>query len=254
MDVQLLHGTRNAEELVCRAARGDYTETSLVSDVPDVDDSDRYVHREPGEDTQWVEPDVPFEDIMNGTTEELIQQLLQRGHYGPFEHVQAIFTVSDVSRVTMAQITRHRMMSFDVQSMRYVDFSSGSDVVVPKSLRSADHFSRETGEVDLYEEDRAELREQYESLVEDASSFYEDAVEMGMPKEDARFGLPLGSSVSWTMSGNARHMLHVLDMRRKGDAQWEVRELSDLMLEELKDWMPNTFEYYENNGPNRLSP
>jgi len=76
----------------------------------------------------------------------------------------------------------------------------------------------------------------------------------GVPKEDARFILPLGTTVNMTFSGNARTFLHLLDMRKKANAQWEIRELSEALLDELFEWCPYTFRYYEEHGPNKLSP
>jgi len=43
-------------------------------------------------------------------------------------------------------------------------------------------------------------------------------------------------------------------MRLKADAQWEVRNLSRRVLEECKEWMPYTFERYEETHPNKLAP
>ena len=53
---------------------------------------------------------------------------------------------------------------------------------------------------------------------------------------------------------NARALMHLLNMRMKGDAQWEVRELSEAVLEEAKEWMPYTFDRYEERHPQPLSP
>ena len=103
MDVRLLESTPDPEELVCRAARNDYMEA--------------------------FNPDLSFEETMEtveGDTieekkETLIGHLLRHGHYGPFEHAQATFAVKGCSRTCMAQITRHRHVSFDVRSIREFD-------------------------------------------------------------------------------------------------------------------------------------
>lgn len=73
----------------------------------------------------------------------LIVHLLQHGHYGPFEHPPATFAIEGMSRACMAQLTRHRHVSFDVQSMRYVafdavdpaDVKAGAIVVTPPPRR-----------------------------------------------------------------------------------------------------------------------
>jgi len=79
-------------------------------------------------------------------------------------------------------------------------------------------------------------------------------VSAGVPKEDARMVLPIGTSVNITVSGNARSFLHLVNLRGKADAQWEIRELAEEMLEELFVWMPYTFNWYESNRPHKISP
>mgnify|MGYP000544473746 FL=1 len=42
------------------------------------------------------------------------------GHESPVEHVTFTFGIEGVSRSFLAQVTRHRIASFSVQSQRYV--------------------------------------------------------------------------------------------------------------------------------------
>jgi thymidylate synthase (FAD) len=259
MKVDVVKATDQPEELVCRAARGDYFEgyvgdTSYSELMEGVDYDERHAE---STDTE-----------LQAKTRSFIESQLSRGHYGPWEHPSITFTVKGVSRVTMAQITRHRHMSFDVQSQRYVDFSE-TEAVVPATLLSDDarhehypnvydedgeHFNRDEGHFDMPEDQRSYWKNAYETYTTQALDFYEDMVAAGIPKEDARFVLPVGTPVNMTFSGNARTMLHLLDMRRKQNAQWEIRELSERLLSELFEWCPYTFKYYEKYGPNKLSP
>ena len=238
MKVKILEATPAPERLACAAARGDYF--------------DGYVG------------DEKFADLMSSvdgdTLEEkkrtLIKHLFRSGHFGPFEHPNVTIAVRGISRSCMAQLTRHRHASFDVQSMRYVDFSSDdpeTEAVLPPSLRDAHHVSRETGLVEL-EGDRDEMREDYWEHVMDAFDLYNEMVDNGVPKEDARMVLPIGTRVNLTFTMNARAIMHLLDMRLPADAQHEIRELSNLVLEECKEWMPITFELYEEKSPNKLAP
>lgn len=262
MEVKVLRKTDEPEKLVCEAARGDYFEgwvgdvsyEELMKDVKfDEDYADElydelYEERHPFKDS----PDsLRAKAEIEAKTKSFIEKQLSRGHYGPWEHPQITFTVKGVSRVTMAQITRHRHITFDIQSMRYADFSK-QEIVTPKSLTDSEHFSRETGMVDFPNRDA--IKDMYEDRVEQSVEAYQTMVDEGVPKEDARFMLPLGTTVNMTFSGNARTFLHLLDMRRKANAQWEIRELSDALIEELKAWMPYSFSHYEKHGPNKLSP
>jgi len=195
----------------------------------------------------------------------LIAHLLDHGHFGPFEHPQATFAVKGISRSCMAQITRHRHVSFDVQSMRYVafddvdpdDVGAGEMVVTPPSAADPDWVGRnqKTGSVD---EETVERREElFTESVRRSVADYQELLDLGMPPEDARFVLPIGTEVNMVMSMNVRMLMHVADMRAAADAQWEIRELTERVLDIADDWCPLTFDYYDEhmrNRKNRLAP
>jgi thymidylate synthase (FAD) len=268
MEVEVLRATENPERLVCQAARGDYFEgyvgdTSYSKLMADVEYDEEYIdeaedtvlerwnHSSPEDNAKTI--DLEEQAILEAKTKAFCEKQLSRGHYGPWEHPQITFAVKGVSRVTMAQITRHRHMTFDIQSMRYADFSE-QEIVTPKSLTDDGHLSREKGLTELDDATQEFLRVEYDDTVDELVDLYERMVERGVPKEDARFILPLGTTVNMTFSGNSRTFLHLLDMRKKANAQWEIRELSEALLDELFDWCPYTFDWYERNGPNKLSP
>jgi thymidylate synthase (FAD) len=247
MQVELLEATSDPERVVCTAARNDY-----MSDFV-------------GEQS--------FEEVMasiEGDTLEakqrtLIAHLLDHGHFGPFEHPQATFAVKGISRSCMAQITRHRHVSFDVQSMRYVSFDdvdpddveAGEMVVTPPSATDPDWVGRnqKTGAVD--EETVRERERVFRDSVRQSVENYQELLDLGMPPEDARFVLPIGTEVNMVMSMNARMLMHVADMRAAADAQWEIRELTERVLDLAEEWCPITFEHYNEhmrNRKNRLAP
>lgn len=238
MRVELLDRTPNPEELVCRCARGDYS-------------------------SDWVGRDRPFAELMEPVegdtieekTETLLDHLMRSGHFGPFEHPHITFAVEGVSRACMAQLTRHRHASFDVMSMRYVDLTDADPrdrFVYPPTFDEDEVVSREgVEEVSMSVDERAAIADDvYRTCME----AYRDLVDAGIPKEDARMLLPIGTKVNLTFSMNARALMHLFDMRLKADAQWEIRELSRRCLEEAKSWMPYTFERYEDQHPYKLAP
>jgi thymidylate synthase (FAD) len=247
MEVQLLEATDDPERVICTAARNDYME-SFVGDLS-------------------------FEEAMSSiegeTIEEkkrtLIGHLLDHGHFGPFEHPQATFAIKGISRSCMAQITRHRHVSFDVRSMRYVSFddvdpadvAEGELVVTPPSATDPDWIGRNQrgGSVD---EETVERREEvFRESVRRSVEEYQELLDLGMPPEDARFVLPIGTEVNMIMSMNARMLMHVADMRAAADSQWEIRQMTESVLDLAEEWCPITFEHYDEhmrNRKNRLAP
>jgi thymidylate synthase (FAD) len=247
MKVQLLEATEDPERLICQGARNDYM-AEFVGDIS---------FEEAMETTDG--------DTLEDKQETLIHHLLAHGHFGPFEHPQATFAIEGVSRSCMAQITRHRHVSFDVQSMRYVAFDDvdpaevreGEMVVVPPSAVDSDWVGRNQQTTDYDEEDVEKREEIFKDTIEDAVESYQELLDLGMPPEDARFVLPIGTKVNIVMSMNIRMLMHVADMRAAADAQWEIREMTEGILDLAEEWCPITFEYYneEMKGrKNRLAP
>mgnify|MGYP005801302477 CR=1 FL=1 len=62
-----------------------------------------------------------------------IAGVMARGHLSVIEHATFTFAIEGVSRSLLAQITRHRIVSFSVQSQRYVTMK-GFDSVVPPAI------------------------------------------------------------------------------------------------------------------------
>jgi thymidylate synthase (FAD) len=70
------------------------------------------------------------------------------------------------------------------------------------------------------------------------SSLYEDALERGIAKEQARFLLPLSSKTKIYMTGNVRSWIHYLDLRCRVDTQKEHRDIALAIREILKKELP----------------
>ena len=63
---------------------------------------------------------------------KFVDMLSEIGHESPIEHAFFTFGIEGVSRSLLAQITRHRMASFSVQSQRYVNEDNFQFVVPPE--------------------------------------------------------------------------------------------------------------------------
>lgn len=247
MDVHLLEATDDPEKVICTAARNDY--------------SSAFVGDQSFEET--------METVDGNTIEEkkrdLIGRLLNHGHFGPFEHPQATFAVRGVSRSCMAQLTRHRHVSFDVQSMRYVAFDevdiddvrAGEMVVTPPSVTDADWIGRNQRSGPIDDEMVAERERVFRNSVTESVESYQELLDLGMAPEDARFVLPIGTEVNMVLSMNARMLMHVADMRAAADSQWEIRQLTEEILDLAAAWCPVTFAHYDKHmkgRKNRLAP
>lgn len=276
MKVTTIRSMPEPEQLVCEAARGDYYDGFIGdTDIDELVESVPYEERHVDavqeifnvyEDGEWAgrtvgeETDIVAHESYDGLPAvenlyrqyALLERLFRRGHWGPFEHPRIVIGVKGVSRSCMAQITRHRHASFDVQSMRYVNFSDDASVETPRSLTDDDHATRGEGVVEVPY--RKDVKTLFEQNAEKAVETYKELVESGVPKEDARFILPIGTTVNFTIGINARSLLHIEDMRKTGEAQWEVRDMTERIHDEFESWMPMTAHLYEEHGPHQLAP
>ena len=80
--------------------------------------------------------DAHITDLLDGLDEEktarFLTMLSDLGHASPIEHASFTFGIEGVSRTLLAQITRHRIASFSVQSQRYVRLDDFRYVIPPE--------------------------------------------------------------------------------------------------------------------------
>lgn len=160
-----------------------------------------------------------------GDPVKALKGALTRGHESVAEHASFTFLIDGVSRALLAQLTRHRIASFSVQSQRYVGMQYGMPVVVPPSIE---------GDKELYND--------FKWLMKSINEFYLRATLRGVPKEDARYATPQASCTKIMMTMNTRELRHFFGLRTCNRAQWEIRQMADLMLEECQVVAPELFK------------
>ena len=132
----------------------------------------------------------------------------------------------------LAQLTRHRIASFSVQSQRYVSMAKGFDYVIPPAIEA------------LGESEKQEFIRQMDTIHEWYCHWQE---KLGGAKEsaneDARFVLPNAASTRLLVTMNARELMHFFSLRCCNRAQWEIREMAWQMLTLCKQAAPALFEH-----------
>ncbi|MDR2708588.1 MAG: FAD-dependent thymidylate synthase [Elusimicrobiota bacterium] len=156
--------------------------------------------------------------------EKLLKYVIASGHHSILEHANFTFSISHVSRALLAQMTRHRLASFSVQSQRYVK-ASVPEFVVPPSIASDE-----------------KILKKYNSFILNAYQVYAELLEAGIIKEDARFVLPNAVATNIIVSMNARELRHFFAIRCCRRSQWEIRDLAWHMLKLAKEIAPILFE------------
>lgn len=148
-----------------------------------------------------------------------LKNAMEGGHESVLEHCKFSFQVEGVSRALLAQLTRHRIASFSVQSQRYVSYKDGFEYVTPPSI------------IALGEE--AEKR--YHTQMEMMQTWYNEWLKKDVTQEDARFVLPNACCTKLVVTMNARELRHFFALRCCSRAQWEIRNLANEMLRICKE-------------------
>ena len=159
-----------------------------------------------------------------------VEKIMSMGHESVLEHVSFTFLIEGVSRVLLAQLTRHRIASFSVQSQRYVSYASGFGYIVPPAIRALGEEA-----VEEYESQMAQMQSWYEGWQKKLG----DAGEKS--NEDARFVLPNACETRILMTMNARELRHFFSLRMCSRAQWEIRQMANSMFEQCCRVAPAMF-------------
>ncbi len=201
-----------------------------------------------------------IDEVRDALTDEkaasFVEMLSEIGHESPIEHASFTFGIEGVSRALLAQITRHRIASFSVQSQRYVAEHSFEYVTPPEiaEIPEALEIFKKAMAQDLenYEALTAILSQKHKSEFLAQGCDEKSAARKAEKKaiEDARFVLPNACDTKMVVTMNARSLMNFFRHRCCNRAQWEIKAVADEMLRLVYEVAPNLFK---NAGPSCLS-
>ncbi len=176
-----------------------------------------------------------------------VEMLAEIGHESPIEHASFTFAIEGVSRSLLAQITRHRMASFSVQSQRYVR-EHAFEFVIPHEIEAVPEAKEaflQAMEADqrAYETLTGLLLERHMQAFLAAGCSEKEARRKAEKKaiEDARYVLPNACATKMVMTANARSLYNFFRLRCCNRAQWEIRELAEEMYRQVYAVAPVLF-------------
>jgi len=192
--------------------------------------------------------DAISENLDREGTEKFLNMLLSMGHESPVEHATFTFAVEGVSRSLLAQLTRHRIASYTVKSQRYVK-EGQFEYVTPPEIENDENAKRiyvQTMEMEqkAYNELTDILsKKHYNTFI---SEGYDEKKAESMAEkkaiEDARYVLPNSCATTLMMTFNARSLYNFFEHRCCERAQWEIREMANIMLKLVKEVAPVLFK------------
>lgn len=200
---------------------------------------------------------VGVENIMDGLDEAKVEKflgmLMDLGHESPIEHVVFTFGVEGVSRVLTHQLVRHRVgCSYSQQSQRYVKLEQ-FEYIIPPEIEKIPAAKEKF--IKAMEEDQRVYNELTELLMEEHFKRYlsegkteKQARTMAEKTaiEDARYVFPNACETKIVFTMSARALMNFFRHRCCNRAQWEIREMAEEMLRQVKAIAPTLFK---NAGP-----
>lgn len=154
-----------------------------------------------------------------------VRGCVKRRHTSVLEHAVVTFRIDGISRACSHQLVRHRLASFVQQSQRYVKLDTTNDdwYVIPPSIANGPNS----------------VKRAYRMMMNQLSTLYNGVIktkDSGIKAEDIRYVLPNACKTNITMTMNAREFYGFLNLRKSPRAQWEIRELAELMEKTAADY------------------
>jgi thymidylate synthase (FAD) len=190
----------------------------------------------------WGTEDTPGD-------EKLLRYLWTHKHLSPFEMGGATFEVM-APIFAFREWHRHRTMSYNEMSARYVPLSDVNYVPTVARLLSSGGANKQAGSTGAVLDTRhaIEVQEAIRDSYEAAERTYQAALAAGTPKELARLVLPVGRYSRMRASANLRNWLAFLTLRQDPSAQYEIRVYADAVCEMLTHVFPRTLALFSGAG------
>ncbi len=213
-----------------------YTQ-AVDSDLKDANELIAYIARVSNPDNQ----------SNNLTAPKLINYLQRHKHWSPFEHYSLTIEIECPVDIAI-QVVRHRSFRYQMFSQRYADVTQMG--FAKRECRLQDTKNRQNS----LENDDSSLTDTWDLVQQDiidaALIHYQNALDAGIAKEQARAILPIGLTMSRLyMTGDIRSWLHYLAVRLDPTTQKEHRQLAALIKDEVSKYfdLGNMFDEVNND-------
>lgn len=153
------------------------------------------------------------------------------GHWSISEHATATLYFTGVSRAFLAELTRHRHLSFSVESQRFIN-ANDANIVRPPAIECG-------AEICSLENVAETALEEYEVIVNSLTDDHN--LPRKQAREAARAVLPNMVETRMVVTGNLRAWHEVIHRRTQPDADAEMQEVMRLAAKQLHPVSPIIF-------------
>lgn len=172
--------------------------------------------------------------------EKLIKYLAEHNHTSPFRHPQLQYRITCPIYVER-QLFKHQVgLTANSISGRYVDFKDNYYKI--DNFRIQSKISKQGSGEDLKPFYNYEAQRIQNLVIDYCSNAYQELLELGVAKEQARTILPLNLETTFIWTGSLLAYINFWKLRITRDTQFETMQIAMDMLCELK-LRTNGFEH-----------
>ncbi len=171
------------------------------------------------------------------TSPKLLKYCIDQKHWSIFQQADMTLEI-ETSRGIAAQLLRHRSANFQEASQRYSKVLS----YICYPARRQDKKNRQNSIDDMSNEDKSWFQSSQEKVWDLSYSLYEEALKIGIAKEQARFLLPLNTKTVMYMKMTCRDWIHYIQVRTDPSTQKEHRDIAEGCKTVFCQVFPNTAE------------
>lgn len=174
----------------------------------------------------------------------LIRYLMRQRHTTPFEMCEIKLHL----RVPMdcwRQWIRHRTANVNEYSTRYSIAIDAAKTTKPSEWRLQASANRQGSEGYVEENLGTRLSERESEIHAACREVYEERLQSGVAREQARKDLPLSTYTEAYWKIDLHNLLHFLELRMDSHAQYEIRQYANVIGHEIiSKWVPTTWEAF----------
>lgn len=183
----------------------------------------------------------------------LIRYLLRNFHTTPFEMCEIKLHIR-VPMDTWRQWIRHRTANVNEYSTRYSLAIDSSQKTDPNEWRLQAKDNKQGSEGFFNDAIGSKLTERETELQQFAREIYQERLQLGVAREQARKDLPLSTYTEAYWKIDLHNLLNFLALRMDTHAQFEIRSYADVIGNEIvSKWCPVAWEAFKDYRMNALS-
>jgi thymidylate synthase (FAD) len=186
----------------------------------------------------------------------LVRYLMRHAHTTPFEMVEFKFHCK-MPIFVARQWIRHRTANVNELSGRYSVLREEFYIPTIENVRQQSKTNKQGGDQHVDRSTADDFIARVKDTGDSSYELYEEYLEEGISREQARMLLPLNLYTEWYWKIDLHNLFHFLGLRCDAHAQWEIRVYADAMLSLIQPIVPVAVEawqdYHTHRGAMKLT-